>query len=112
MKIITYVLIFLLFGAFLIQVNYEYNLKEREDQRGFMYQFGSWVSNLFDNVRVLTGYAIRMEWLPDGTEVTDSIDYVMNQSDYEESYDINATNETIDNYSNDYNDSPEVIIID
>ncbi|MFW6025029.1 MAG: hypothetical protein ACOCRX_01675 [Candidatus Woesearchaeota archaeon] len=109
MKLITYILIFLLFGAFLIQVNYEFNLKDKEDQRGFLYHFGSWVSNLFSNVKTLTGYAIRMDWLPDGTNVTDALDSVMNQSGNNVTNNSTNKTNTVDENSN---DTPKVIVLD
>ena len=105
MKLITYILIFLLFGAFLIQVNYEFNLKDKEDQRGFLYHFGSWVSNLFSNVKTLTGYAIRMDWLPDGTNATDAFDSILNQSNGDD------INRSVNNSTQiEDNNSPKVIV--
>ena len=53
MKTTTFVLLFLVFGGFLIEVNYQFNLNNKDDQKGFLFAMGKWIHQLIKNNKYL-----------------------------------------------------------
>ncbi len=65
MKIITIAVIFLLLGAFFIvtKENLYLNSTSSFDRLGDEYY--SWLNSLFENAKLVTGYVIKLDWLPE-----------------------------------------------
>ncbi len=55
---------FLLLGAFFIISNHNLALANMDDRTQFVTEYGSWIKSVADNVGSLTGYVIKVEWLP------------------------------------------------
>ncbi|MFA5992512.1 MAG: hypothetical protein WC796_02280 [Candidatus Pacearchaeota archaeon] len=64
MKILIFVLIFLLVSAFLIISNNELALRNSENLSKFTSLYGIWLKDLGDNSVKFTGYVAKMDWLP------------------------------------------------
>jgi len=64
MRIIFFLLVFLLLGAFFIISNNNLHLKDSEEFKKFGDIYYSWLSGLFDNFKSLTSYVVKSEWLP------------------------------------------------
>ena len=72
-KITIAVAVFLLIGGFMITSNNDYDLKEdNDDRKSFLKDFTGWVVNLGSNIKDLTGYAQKQEWLPEDKNETDT----------------------------------------
>ena len=65
MKIIMFVLLFLLIGAFFIISNENIKLNSNENLDLFFKEYGKWADSLFGNGKTVVGYVAKMEWLPD-----------------------------------------------
>jgi len=66
MKILMFVILFLLVGAFFIISNERIKLNSSENVSLLLDKYGHWVDRLFDNSKTAVGYVIKMEWLPEG----------------------------------------------
>jgi hypothetical protein len=64
MKTIIFILFFLLVGAFFIISNEQIKLNSAENIDMFFLSYARWVDSLLDNTKVVTGYVVKMEWLP------------------------------------------------
>ena len=65
MKIILFVTIFLLTGAFFIIANENLRMSSSENIDSFVYGYVDWISGLLKNSNSLAGFLIKLEWLPD-----------------------------------------------
>lgn len=65
------ILVFLLVGAYLIITTNQYNLEDKDDTKGFLTKFGSWLMQLGRNIKDVTGYAVQKKWLPDTNQTQD-----------------------------------------
>ena len=73
-KLIIFIVIFLVIGAYIITTRANYNLKEnKEDRISFFKDFSGWVVNLGKNLKDITGLASKQEWLPKEQNATDSV---------------------------------------
>ena len=64
MKLILFILIFLLTGAFFIISNENLILKNPDNVDKFFSLYAKWIDQLTDNFSGATGYLVKMEWLP------------------------------------------------
>jgi hypothetical protein len=64
MKIVLFIMIFLLVGAFFIISNGNLHLANKVEFNQFASAYYSWFGQIFSNAGHVTGYAIRMDWLP------------------------------------------------
>jgi len=64
MKIFMFIIVFLLIGAFFIISNQEIRLNTSENMGIFFKEYASWIDNLSGNGKVVLGYVVKMEWLP------------------------------------------------
>ncbi len=64
MKIILFIMIFLLIGAFFIISNSNLHIGNPEQRGQFMENYYGWFLKIFDNTRTVTGYVVNMNWLP------------------------------------------------
>jgi hypothetical protein len=69
MRIRVIILLFLLVGVFFIVSNNDLHLNETKDMQKFVSLFYSWLSGLFNNMKDITGYVIKANWLPQGNPV-------------------------------------------
>lgn len=59
-----FVLMFLLVGAFFIISEEKLALKSSESTDKFFSLYRNWIANVLGNLGDLTGYVLKMEWLP------------------------------------------------
>jgi len=71
MKILMFIIFFLLIGAFFIISNENIKLNNKENVNYFFKLYGQWFDQLIDNSKTATGYAVKMEWLPNQGEISD-----------------------------------------
>lgn len=69
MKILMFVILFLLVGAFFIVSNEKIKLNSRENVNYFFKEYGVWFDQLVGNSKSVSGYLVKMEWLPDEGKV-------------------------------------------
>ena len=69
MKILMFIVLFLLIGAFFIVSNQNIKLDSKENFNYFLKEYGKWFDQLAENSRSASGYLIKMEWLPDEGKV-------------------------------------------
>lgn len=72
MRIRVIIVLFLLIGAFFIVSNDNLHLNNSEDMQKFVGLYYSWLSGLFDNVKSISAYVIKADWLPDTEPVNSS----------------------------------------
>jgi len=65
MKILTFILIFLVVGALFIIGENNLALKHPDNRDKFAELYMSWISKTFDNSRNLVGYVVKLDWLPE-----------------------------------------------
>ena len=68
MKTFIFLIMFLLIGAFFIISDENIKLNNSENVGIFFKEYASWIDDLISNGRVVSGYVVKMEWLP-GEEV-------------------------------------------
>lgn len=66
MKIIMIIVMFLLIGAFFIISEENLALQNSENMEKFMVGYGDWIDNVVTGVGGVTGYVLKMKWLPGG----------------------------------------------
>ena len=64
MKIFLLIIVFLLLGAFFIISNNNLALIVPKNIDIFIVKYIGWFSDLSQNIKSLTGYAIKLDWLP------------------------------------------------
>lgn len=64
MKLLMFVILFLLIGAFSIVSNENIRLNSNENISLFFQEYGKWVDGLLGNGKTVVGYVAKMEWLP------------------------------------------------
>ena len=65
MKIAIVIVMFLLIGAFFIISQENLALNSSENIGEFAQSYASWLGKIVDNTGDLTGYVLKLEWLPD-----------------------------------------------
>ena len=71
MKISLILLKFLFIGALFIVSTHNFHLSDKDDFDSFVSLYKVWVSSLFDNMKDISGYIVKSEWLPgDRTEIS------------------------------------------
>jgi hypothetical protein len=65
MKVIMFVIFFLLIGAFFIISENNLKMSQEGSFVRFVGLYFSWASQIFDNSVSLAGYVVKMSWLPD-----------------------------------------------
>ncbi|MDP3026213.1 MAG: hypothetical protein Q8N63_00780 [Nanoarchaeota archaeon] len=70
MKVLMFVILFLLIGAFFIVSNQNIKLDSKENFNSFLKEYGKWFDQLVGNSKSASGYLIKMEWLPDEGKVS------------------------------------------
>ncbi len=68
MRILQVLIIFLLIGAFFIVSENNLALKNEDERLEFGRMYSKWVANVIDNGKEITGYVVKMNWLPDNNE--------------------------------------------
>ncbi len=69
MKIILFIIFFLLIGAFFIISNENLRMNKVENIDIFIRLYGGWLDSVSKNARGMSGYVVKMEWLPNNGEV-------------------------------------------
>jgi calcineurin-like phosphoesterase family protein len=64
MKILVIILFFLLLGAFFIVTNNNLALIIPGNADKFIVQYSGWFSNVFQNFKNITAFAVKLSWLP------------------------------------------------
>ncbi|MBS3098668.1 hypothetical protein J4462_00485 [Candidatus Pacearchaeota archaeon] len=65
MKLIIFIVKFLLIGALFIVTNENLALQDQANREIFYIEFQSWISDLSTHIGEITGYIINSEWLPE-----------------------------------------------
>ena len=65
MKILIFIIFFLMFGAFFIISQQNIQLNSVDNIGLFFEYYFSWIDSLVNNAGVVTGYVVDMNWLPD-----------------------------------------------
>jgi len=65
MKILMFVILFLLIGAFFIVSNENIALNSKANIDLFFSKYFDWAYDLVENGNKVTSYVVKMEWLPD-----------------------------------------------
>jgi len=68
MKVLMFIILFLLIGAFSIVSNENIKLNSKENINHFFDLYGKWFDKLVGNGEVVSGYVIKMKWLPNDNE--------------------------------------------
>jgi len=69
-RLIMFILMFLLIGAFWIVNNNNIHLSQGESRMELGQLYYNWLGNIFSNVKDVTGYVVKMEWLPNNSSLT------------------------------------------
>lgn len=64
MRILIFIIFFLLLGAFFIISENRLVLSEKDSYKTFLYLYLDWVKNIASNFKEITGEVVRLEWLP------------------------------------------------
>jgi len=65
MKTFMFFIFFLLLGAFFIISEENIQLNSTDNIRIFFDSYFSWIDELTDNGKTVTGYVVGMQWLPE-----------------------------------------------
>ncbi|MBT4135493.1 hypothetical protein HOD75_03585 [archaeon] len=65
MKILMFLILFLFIGGFFIISNENIPLNNAENIGLFFELYAGWFDNLLDNGKSISGYFVKMEWLPE-----------------------------------------------
>jgi hypothetical protein len=65
MKVLMFIVLFLLIGAFFIISNENLRINSQENFDKFTEFYGSWIEKLVRNSGTVAGYLVKMEWLPE-----------------------------------------------
>ena len=65
MKLVIFLMIFFLIGAFFIISENKLALIKTENRNEFGKLYYSWIGSLFDNSKSVVGYVVKMNWLPE-----------------------------------------------
>jgi len=68
MKTFMFIILFLLIGAFFIISDQDIRLNNSKNVDLFFKEYAGWIDDLVGNGRVVSGYVVKLEWLP-GEEV-------------------------------------------
>jgi len=66
MKILMFIILFLLIGAFSIISNENIRMNTSENANHFFSLYSQWFDKLIGNSRTMTGYVFKLQWLPGG----------------------------------------------
>ncbi len=64
MKFVMFVVLFLLLGGFFIISNEDIHLNSSDNVDLFLSSYGKWIDGLVVNMGEVSGYVVKMEWLP------------------------------------------------
>jgi len=69
MRIYLFIMVFLLIGAFFIISNDNLHINKSAEVGKFFKSYYVWFGGLFENVKGISGYVVKSEWLPDSEPV-------------------------------------------
>ena len=64
MKILIIVMMFFILGALFIVSNNNFALYEKGNSGNFSQLYFDWVGDLYSNAQSITGYVVKLDWLP------------------------------------------------
>jgi len=64
MKFFMFLVFFLLLGGFFIIAENNIYLNESNGVSNFFSLYGAWIDGLVENSGVVSGYVVKMDWLP------------------------------------------------
>ena len=73
-KIIVLAIIILILGAYFVKTYNNLDLKKPDDLQSFVKIYFGWIFTLGNNVKDVTGYATKKEWLPNNNSSNSSTD--------------------------------------
>ena len=69
MKILMFVILFFLIGAFFIISNENIKMNSSENVDAFFDKYVAWMDDLADNGKLVIGFVVKSEWLPNEGKV-------------------------------------------
>ena len=72
MKIILFIVIFLLMNAFLIISNNNLHINNTENIKQVFVLYGDWIKQVSGNLGQVTGDAVKLDWTPEKIEVREA----------------------------------------
>ena len=69
-KLIIALLIIFILVAYVVKTNNSLDLKKAEDLKTFIKIYSGWVYSTFSNIKDITSYVTKKEWLPENSENT------------------------------------------
>lgn len=64
-----FIIIFLLIGAFFLISENNIHINNTEEMTKFSSLYLSWLGNLAENAKEISGYVIKLDWLPDSEKI-------------------------------------------
>jgi len=64
MKVVIFLVVFLLAGAFMVISNNNFHIGNSAEFNSFMKSYYGWFFKIFENTKTVTGAVINMNWLP------------------------------------------------
>ena len=65
MKIIMFVLIFLILGSLIIINNNDIKMSDSGSLKTFSELYFDWIGNFYLNIKTTTGNAVKLDWFPE-----------------------------------------------
>jgi len=65
MKIIMFVLIFLILGSLIIINNNDIKMSDSGGLKTFSELYFDWIGNFYFNIKTTTGNAVKLDWFPE-----------------------------------------------
>ncbi|MBI2449177.1 hypothetical protein HYV49_02680 [Candidatus Pacearchaeota archaeon] len=64
MRILIFIMFFLLLGGFFIISENKLVLNAKENYKSFILLYAEWTKDVVDNIGKVTGMIVKLEWLP------------------------------------------------
>lgn len=64
MKILIFILMLLILSSLIIIESNNFNLSDNKDSKNFLNKYSDWGKGVYNNLKEITGYAVKMEWFP------------------------------------------------
>ena len=80
MRTVLFIIKFLLLGAFFIISNQGLALIDDGQRDMFVNQYQNWISQVFNQVGVLTGYVVNIKWLPDLNDLGEKTEKIVQKT--------------------------------
>ena len=80
MKFAVIVMKLLVVSALFLVSNYNLHLADQHERQIFLNLYSSWMGELYQNLRSMTGYVVKFEWLPSNNLSSEEIENLQDVS--------------------------------